>query len=616
MPDSIEASVYAHIDAARTARSVAVQVGTREVVVPSPFPSPADWRDVWIYFLLVDRFAHPLDPPRLQPWDNAHGSFQGGNLPGVQAHLDDLADLGVGAIWLSPVLWNPQWDDGAYHGYGIQDFLTVDPRFTSNPQAARDDPSLGAAELRTLVDAAHARGIYVILDVVLNHTGDLFEYQGHGSKARFRPEPYDILWRGPDGVARAEWSEHPEAPPRGAGVTPAELRHNRHFRRQGNFFDGGTGEVAGDFEALKELVTHVEVDGRVPVRDALITAYQHLIATFDVDGFRIDTLKYVERDFARAFGNAMREYALSIGKKNFFTFGEVYDDEEKIAHFIGRHATEAADIVGVDAALDFPLFYRLPSVAKGLASPTTVVEVFSHRKQVQRGVVSSHGDASRYFVTFLDNHDLHARFRHEDPADPRRFDPQVTLALTCLMTRQGIPCVYYGTEAGLHGAGHIDWAVREALWGSPDAFDGDHPIAGACRALSNLRATQPALRYGRQYFRPLSGDGSAFGLSPFPGGVLAWSRILNDIEVIVVANTNTGSAWSGEVIVDRHLHPQGAKLNVLYSNRADTVAPQPVRFHGAGTVTVQEVDGSAGHGPLHAVPVTLAPMESQVLRGA
>lgn len=615
MPESIDASVFADIEAARTARSVAVPVGASEVVIPYPFPSPADWRDVWIYFLLVDRFAHPFNPPRFQPWDRPHGTFQGGNLPGVQANLDYLADLGVGAIWLSPVLWNPQWDEGAYHGYGIQDFLAVDPRFTSDRDAARDDPSLGADELRSLVDEAHARGMYVILDVVLNHTGDLFEYEEHGSKAPFDKEPYNIRWRGPDGVGRADWSEHPETPPRGAGVTPAELRGNQYFRRQGNAFDGGAGEAAGDFESLKELVTDGEVDGRVPIRDALITVYQHLIATFDVDGFRIDTLKYIEPDFARTFGNAMREYALSIGKKNFFTFGEVYDDEEKIARFIGRQTSEPGDVVGVDAALDFPLFYRLPGVAKGLTPPAAVVDVFTHRKQVQRNVVSSHGDASRYFVTFADNHDLKARFRYEDPADPARFDAQVSLLLTCLMTLQGIPCLYYGTELGLHGSGDIDWAVREALWGSPDAFNLHHPLAAACRTISDLRASQPALRYGRQYFRPVSGNGSDFGLSPFLGGILAWSRILNDVEVVVVVNTSTSSAWSGEVVVDRHLHPEGAELKLLYSNRSDTVGPEAVRFHGAGTVTVHEVEGHIGHGPLHATPVTLRPMESQVIGG-
>ena len=83
-----------------------------------------------------------------------------------------------------------------------------------------------------------------------------------------------------------------------------------------------------------------------------------------MDAYRIDTLKFIEPDFARLFGNAMREYALSVGKKNFFTFGEVFDEEEKIAQFIGRNAGLIEDPIGVDASLDFPLFFRLPASPK------------------------------------------------------------------------------------------------------------------------------------------------------------------------------------------------------------------------------------------------------------
>src|SRR6266545_7671149 len=97
----------------------------------------------------------------------------------------------------------------------------------------------------------------------------------------------------------------------------------------------------------------------VGLRPLLIRAYQYVIARFDVDGFRIDTLKFLKDDLPRLFGNSMREFALSAGKKNFFTYGEVFDNEEKIAQFIGRHATEDTDLVGVDAALDFPLFFVL-----------------------------------------------------------------------------------------------------------------------------------------------------------------------------------------------------------------------------------------------------------------
>jgi hypothetical protein len=70
------------------------------------------------------------------------------------------------------------------------------------------------------------------------------------------------------------------------------------------------------------------------------------------------------------FGNAMREFGHSIGKRNIFTLGEIYDDEETIAHFVGRNSTEAGSF-GIDSALDFPLFYQLPWIAKAIASKSS-----------------------------------------------------------------------------------------------------------------------------------------------------------------------------------------------------------------------------------------------------
>src|SRR5262245_184161 len=560
MVDSIWApEVQAALDQAGRPGARRVRVGNRSVRIPTAFPSPADWRDRWIYFLLVDRFNRPTAPPAAAPWDGAHDLFQGGTLEGVRQQLAYLADLGVGAIWLSPVLKNCQYLSGTYHGYGIQDFLRVDPRFASRPARAEQ-------ELRALVDEAHARGMHVILDVVLNHVGDVFAYEcdgdqlcqsANGALASGRAEPYTIHWRDASGAPRPDWTEAPPDPPPDAAVHPLELRRNVLFRRR-----GVGGELGGDFESLKELVTeyaeYVPERGRYfPVRDTLIRAYQHAIARFDLDGFRIDTLKYIEPEFARIFGNAMREFALEIGKLNFFTFGEIWDSEERIAHFVGRPAAEPDDLVGVDAALDFPLFYKLPSVAKGLLAPSEVAAMFEHRKAVQASILSSHGEAGRYFVTFLDNHDQRARFYYRDGADPGRYDDQLTLAVACLFALQGIPCLYYGTEQGLHGAGDVDRAVREALWGKPNAFDRAHPFYQAVQRLAGLRAAQPALRYGREYFRPISGDGAHFGTSPFASGVLAFSRILNDREVVVVANTSVAQDWSGEVLVDFALNPVG-----------------------------------------------------------
>ncbi|HJT90056.1 MAG TPA: alpha-amylase family glycosyl hydrolase, partial [Bryobacteraceae bacterium] len=119
------------------------------------FPSPADWRDQWIYFLMVDRFHNPAAPPRHAPFDdpNYYG-FQGGTFAGIQAELPYIRNLGAGAVWLSPVLKNVPFEEGTYHGYGIHHFLRADPRFASDAAHADD-------ELRSLVDAAHALGLYV-----------------------------------------------------------------------------------------------------------------------------------------------------------------------------------------------------------------------------------------------------------------------------------------------------------------------------------------------------------------------------------------------------------------------------------------------------------------------
>jgi hypothetical protein len=150
--------------------------------VELPYPSPEEWRDEWIYFILLNRFSNPDSPPRHLPWDGEWDQFQGGTLNGVRGQLPYLRDLGAGAIWLSPVLKNRQYTPYTYHGCGIQNFLTVDPRFSSNPQRARRDPAFADSELRALVDEAHAMGMYVIFDIVLNHTGDVFEYAGIGRR--------------------------------------------------------------------------------------------------------------------------------------------------------------------------------------------------------------------------------------------------------------------------------------------------------------------------------------------------------------------------------------------------------------------------------------------------
>ncbi|MBV8357609.1 MAG: alpha-amylase [Deltaproteobacteria bacterium] len=575
---------------------------TRPGAQASPFPSPIDWRDQWIYFLMVDRFNSSKPPLHLPFDDPNYFAFQGGKFSGIRTQLHYIKQLGAGSIWISPALKNLKFDQGTYHGYGIHDFLRAEPRFADNPDKADD-------ELRQLVDAAHNEGLFVIFDIVLNHTGDVFAY-ANGSES-FHPDPQPVFWRDANGVAQAQFTDVATIPNPSldAVVWPKELQQNRFFRRQGN--PGSADDTVGDFASLKQMMT-----GDPELQRFLIRAYQYVIARYDVDGFRIDTLRYLKGGLPQLFGNAVREFALSIGKKNFFTFGEVLDSSEEtdIARFIGRNTSDQTDMVGVDAALDYPLFTNLKPMVKGFAPPSSVVAMYHLRKSIEQDILSSHGDATRFFVTFLDNHDMKERIRYEDPQDPTKYDDQVTLGLACLFSLPGIPCVYYGTEQGLHGHG-TDPAVREALWGGP-GFNQDSKFFGAIKQIAQVRATQAALRYGRFYFRPVSGDGHGFAVSNFTPGVLAFSRILNDEEVLVAANASTSQTIDLDVIVEIQLSSDGDRFQVLYSNQATPILPQPVRTRGPGTVNVQEVDGSSGTGPLHVVHVTLRPLEVQILRNA
>ncbi|MDD5697225.1 MAG: alpha-amylase family glycosyl hydrolase [Victivallaceae bacterium] len=584
---------------AKELRSQEVLVGGKKVSVPVPFPSPADWRDQWIYFIMVDRFNNPDAPPRHRSWNGKCGSFQGGNINGIRAKLDYLEQLGVGAVWLTPVFKNCPRQDGTYHGYGFQDLLAIDPRF-----GTEDD-------LRNLVYEAHARNIYVIFDIVLNHAGDVFAYEVNGNiqaEADWSDRKYQVRWRDENDILRPDWKSAPADCHCDAAVHPVELRNDDYFRQQGKpekvirkgYCKGA--EPSGDFCSLKELDTgwrkYDGINGdHYPVRNILIRAYQLMIAKFDVDGFRIDTLKYVEPEFARVFGNTMREYALSIGKKNFFTFGEVADEEAKIREYVGRDANRPEDLIGVDAALDFPLCDRLNWVVKGEKAPCELVDMFNARKEEQKNCLSSHGEASQYFVTFLDNHDKHGRFYYIDPRMPHKYDPQLTLGIALLFALQGIPCIYYGTEQGLCGRGDSDQSVREALWGKLDAFDVNHPFFRDISAVIRLHAACPALRYGRQYFRPVAAPGGDFGISVYPNGVVAFSRILGDTEILIAANTQTENGWSGNVLIDFALSTNGAIWQILYSNIKNSRAPGAVLTIGGN----------------RALPVTLAPMEIQIL---
>jgi hypothetical protein len=97
-----------------------------------------------------------------------------------------------------------------------------------------------------------------------------------------------------------------------------------------------------------------------------------------------------------------------------------------------------------------------------------------------------------------------------------------------------------------------------------------------------------------------------FGISTLTPGILSFSRILSDNEVLIVANTSTQDSWAGAVLVDDMLNPVGKQFRVLYSNQAKYETPGPV-------VEVAEIDGGVTHGPLRFISVNVRPMEIQIL---
>jgi glycosidase len=306
----------------------------------------------------------------------------------------------------------------------------------------------------------------------------------------------------------------------------------------------------------------------------------------------------------------MREFAQSAGKRNFFTFGEIYDTDATIDEFVGRNAEDDQGF-GIDSALDYPLFFQLPTVIKALGQNPpgveTIAAVFNNRKAAEQGQISSHGEAGKYFVSFIDNHDQNARFN--SPGTPVE---QVTMALAVLFCLQGIPCVYYGTEQGLQGT--IDGldaleSVREALWGKPNAFDTTAPLYVELQKIVATRMGDNALCYGRIYFREVSGNGTDFGPSTGAQGILAFSRVLSSREIVVVANTSGSSQFNGSVLVDIDINRLGKTMNIAYSNKAKTGAQATSIAQG----NIFSASGASVSMPIASVPVSLDPWEVQIL---
>lgn len=341
-----------------------------EPPVPGEAPltsNVVDWRDEVIYQILTDRFADGDQSNDFRVNLDDPTAYHGGDWQGITDKLDYLQTLGVTALWISPVVKNVEQDAGfsSYHGYWAQDFTRPNPHFGD------------LIALREMVDAAHARHMKVILDIVTNHVGQAFYYdinnngqpdefflgqggsirpigQGDATSDLVRVSEWDPdfdvdgiqSWTslGPSGEAAIKFLNMPEinriAPQPALFATPEA--YNRKGRvtvwdnpsvcgceSWGCAWDNPClrqQELLGDFPGgLKDLATT-----RKPVRDALFEVYARWIDLADFDGFRIDTVKHVEHEFWDDFCPRIRSHAKSKGKDNFLLFGEVFDGSDEL----------------------------------------------------------------------------------------------------------------------------------------------------------------------------------------------------------------------------------------------------------------------------------------------
>jgi glycosidase len=347
-------------------------------------------QDEVIYFLLPDRFENGdrgndrggSVGGRLQTgFDPTHkGFYHGGDLRGLTGRLDYIAALGASAIWLGPIYKNKPvqgakgQESAGYHGYWITDFTQVDPHFGSNE------------ELRAFIDAAHARGIKVYLDIITNHTADVIAYRECRDSAcayRSRADyPYTVaVARGEkinagflgETVQTAEnfarltrpgFAYTPYVPAAEATLkVPGWLNDPIWYHNRGNSTFAGESSTLGDFVGLDDLMTE-----NPRVVQGFIDIYGRWIDDYGLDGFRIDTARHVNPEFWQAFVPAMLARARARGIANFHIFGEVATSELDVAML-----ARATRVDKLPTVLDFAFRAAVLSTVAGGAGTDTLV---------------------------------------------------------------------------------------------------------------------------------------------------------------------------------------------------------------------------------------------------
>jgi len=497
-----------------------------------------DWRDQIVYFVVTDRFddADPRNNDQgageFDPRDNA--KYNGGDLRGLQRRLDYISGLGATAVWITPPVANQWWDPklkfSGYHGYWARNFMQVDRHLGT------------LADYRQLSRSLHGKGMYLVQDIVVNHTGNYI---------------------GEPGAARP--SAAPTQPPFHLN-DPANPAHRRaaiyHWTPNVSDFSDANQMLNYQMSQLDDLNTE-----NPRVRDALRRSYGHWIRQAGVDAFRVDTAFYVPSDYFADFMHSrdarrpgIARVARQTGRKDFLVFGEgfaidrPYDDthSRKIESYM--NSPDGSPLL--PGMLNFPLYGAIGDVfARG--RPTAEL---AHRI---RSMMTLHR-RPHLMPSFVDNHDVDRFLAAGTEAGLKQ-------SLLLMMTLPGIPTLYYGTEQGYTEQRGAMFAAGFAS-GGRDRFDSAAPLYRYIQRVS-------ALRRGERLFS--RGVPTVLKDNAAAAGVFAYRMAHGDRSAIVVLNSS-----DQETLLDNLETglPAGTRLAGVF---AIDGAPTDIQTRADGSVTLK-----------------------------
>ena len=442
-----------------------------------------------IYFVMTDRYANgdvtndrggATGDYSLTGYDPTSDSyFHGGDLKGLTGGCTTgegvarIKKLGFTTIWITPP-FKQEWVQGnsaAYHGYWINDFLTIDPHWGTN------------ADFKAFVDCAQSQGIKVVLDIVMNHTGDVISYNGSG-KASI-----------PAGRQNAK--------------NPAWLNKLTNYNNRGDVRDWNDKFWAqnGDFFGLDDIKTTNQ-----EVIDGFAEVYSYWVNEYGVDGFRVDTAKHVDDAFLGKWWPKVLA-ATKVKKPNLFAFGEVFDSSQDVLSAFMRNR-------GLPSVLDFGFQADAIQYAGGDGDAGNLNFVL---RQDDKYTTASRNAYN--LVTFLGNHDMGrvANLLLKNGAKTDTLLASTLFAHDLMFLNRGTPTVYYGDEIGMIGSGgekaarqnmfstqNVEWQREARVTGGPigtknGLADTTNPILVRIQELNALRTKYPAIATGAQIVRGADG---------------------------------------------------------------------------------------------------------------